>query len=67
MKKVSKRLNTEHVNAMVKALRSVKVFDIVRGKGTVVVTHKKAGEVLRGLKAGKADLWLVSHADDLFA
>jgi len=68
IKMISAKLNSEHLNAMVKALRQVKAFQIDRdhNQGTVVATHPKAGEVFRALKMGKQDLWLVRHVDNLF-
>ena len=67
IKKVSKRLNTEHLNAMVKALRAAKVFKIERNHnhGWVIATHKGV-EVFRSLRAGAVDLHLIRHADNLF-
>lgn len=66
--KLSKRLNTEHLNAMVKAMRPVPTFTITRNytRGTVIVTHPAAGEVFRAIKCGAADLWIIRHNKNLF-
>lgn len=67
MKKTSIRLNTEHITAMVKALKSTKAFTVEKEIGTYIVTHTASGtEVLRSIRAGKADLWLTTHASNLF-
>ena len=69
MQMISKKLNSEHLNAMVKAIRVHKIFYIDRNhsQGTVVVTHPRFGEVFRAQKMGKQDLWLIRHANDLFS
>ncbi len=67
MEKINERENTEHLNAMIKALRSTKVFKIDRNhtQNTVIVTHPKAGEVFRAMKTN-TDCWLITRAANLF-
>lgn len=65
MKKISRMLDSENINAMVKALRQAKVFTIERTKETIIITHPKAGEVLRSLR-NKA-VWITRYNKNLFA
>lgn len=64
---ITKLLTTEHINAMVKAMRKSNCFDIARTGETVVAKAIKSGEeVYRALKKGGADAWIVSHHNNLF-
>ena len=66
MKIVSKRLNTEHVKAMTKAMEIVPTFIVEKTDNTVIVKTRKGVEVYRALKLSECDLWLVAHAKNLF-
>ena len=59
-------LSSEHVRAMVKALKETKAFSIEKTQTTIIISHKKAGEVFRALKHGKIDMWIVRHVENLF-
>lgn len=67
MEKVSKRVNTEHVNAMTKALEAVPNFTVKKTGSTVVAKTRKGTEVYRALKIGRLNLWTVRHFKDLFS
>ena len=66
----SKVSDNADLNAMIKALREAKVFNVERDNqaGTVVVTHPKTKlEVLRAIQNTKTKAWIVRHASNLFA
>lgn len=67
MEKIFKRVNTEHINAMVKAMRAAPGFKVVKTQFTVLVKTKKGVELFRALKLGRADIWAVSHVKNLFS
>ena len=68
MKFNSYLLTKEHVKAMVQAMRTAGLnLEINWKEGTVIASHKKAGEVFRALEKGKGQPWIVRHVENLFA
>lgn len=65
MEKITRILDNQNINAMLKALRKVKVFTIDKTNNKVVVSHKKVGEVLRGLRSPSG--WLTRYNKNLFS
>ena len=65
MKKVSRVLNNDSINNMIKALRKIKSFDINQDNESIVIKHSKAGEVLRALKTPAG--WLTRYNTNLFS
>jgi hypothetical protein len=64
---MTKLLTTDHIKAMVKAMKSAKLTVEEDWKeGTVIAKHKEK-EVYRALQKGKNQPWIVRHVDDLFS
>ncbi len=65
MKMITKVLNRTHINAMVKAVRKTKLFDIERTSETIIIKHIKTGdEVFRSLRHGPS--WITRYHEKLF-
>ena len=66
LKKVTKRLNKEHLTGMLNALKQVPNMEIKKDSTAAIVTYKNKHEVLRAIKMGNYDLWSITHVDNLF-
>lgn len=69
MEMTTKKLNTDHLNAMVSALNKTKAFTVTVDEEihTVIAKHNKTGdEVYKAVRRGDEDVWDITHRKDLF-